>query len=337
MSPRETLRVLGWLVRDTFRQSIDSRVFWMMLGVSAVVIATCASVGVVGGAPLYKTGDYADFLPRNDRDAAPKKMARDGVETPSGELTLAFGALRMPVARDGPDAVRFIETVLSATLANTVGLLLALVWTAGFLPAFLAPASAAVLLSRPVSRRVLFLGKCLGVYAFVGFQTAVLVLGTWTALGARTGVWDPTYLLSLPLLMLQFVVFFSVSALAAARLRGTVACVLASLMFWFLCWGMNYGRHATVALPRTAPGLATAARPLGSVVELGYWLLPKPADLGMIQADSMNTGRHLMSVPEFEEVKRLDRFHPVASVVTSLLAAAALLALAVREFEDVDY
>ena len=36
MSLFDGMRVVAWLVRDTFRQSLESRVFWFMLGLSAV-------------------------------------------------------------------------------------------------------------------------------------------------------------------------------------------------------------------------------------------------------------------------------------------------------------
>ena len=53
-----------------------------------------------------------------------------------GTLDLAFGAVRVPLARDARDAVHFLQLVLAAGVADALGLLLTLVWTAGFLPGF---------------------------------------------------------------------------------------------------------------------------------------------------------------------------------------------------------
>src|SRR5262249_23044651 len=148
----------------------------------------------------------------------------------------------------------FLQLLLAGGVADAAGLLLALVWTAGFLPTFLEPASASVLLAKPVPRWSLLAGKYLGVLAFVAFQATVFVGGTWLALAARTGIWDATYLLCIPVLLLHFAIFYSVSALIAVCTRSTVACVLGSVLFWFVCWGMNYGRHAALATPEMGGG-----------------------------------------------------------------------------------
>src|SRR5262249_32089783 len=154
------------------------------------------------------------------------------------------------------------------------GLLLALVWTAGFLPAFLDPAAATVLLAKPIPRWSLLAGKYLGVVIFVGLQAGVFVLGTWAALGVRTGVWDPRYLWCLPVLLCHFAIFFSFSTFLAVWTRSTVTCVFGSLVFWLLCWGMNYGRHAMLAAQGALGPGEGATESMLWVMEVGYWFLP---------------------------------------------------------------
>src|SRR5271166_4757294 len=136
------------LVRDTFRQAVASSVFWLMLGCSAVCILVCLSVGVRGAQPLHHPGELSEFLPRNF-PVDPQKAALSGVDLISGELTVGFGAIRMELGRDAEDSVRFFQLLLAGGVADTLGILLALLWTAGFVPGFLEPASAAVLLAKP--------------------------------------------------------------------------------------------------------------------------------------------------------------------------------------------
>jgi len=337
MSVTGALRTVLWLTRDTFRQSLESRVFWMMLGLSSLAILLCLSIRVEGGAALHRPDERPDFLPRTVRGKDREYAPRDGVEIPNGTLSVAFGAFRVPLDRDALDAVRFIQLVLAAGAADTAGLLLALVWTAGFLPAFLAPGAVTVLLAKPVPRPLLFFGKCVGVLTFVAFQALVFFVGTWAALGARTGVWDSAYLWGVPLLVLQFAVFFSVSALIAADRRRTVACLFGSLLFWLLCWGMNYGRHAVVAMPELNRDLPRPSPWLRGAVEAGYWILPKPADLSLILSRSIDSRRVFATADEFEVVQRLGQFHPALSVATSLLAACLLLGIAAHHFKRADY
>ncbi len=171
----------------------------------------------------------------------PDAARREGVETISGRMTLAFGAVSIPVSRERRDAVTFLELLLAGGFAGTVGVLMTLVWTAGFVPAMLDPSAASVLLAKPVARRQLLLAKYFGVLIYVGFQVVLFVALTWLALGVRTNVWSTTYLWCVPLLLLQFAIFYSFSVLLAVIMRGTVACVFGSVLFWLMAWGINYG------------------------------------------------------------------------------------------------
>ena len=181
----------------------------------------------------------------------PALARREGVETISGRMTLAFGAVSIPVSRERSDAVHFLALILAGGIAGTFGLLLTLVWTAGFVPTFLDPSAASVLLAKPIPRWQLLLGKYFGVLAFVGFQVVLFVALTWLALGVRTNVWDMAYWWCIPLLLLQFAIFYSFSVLLAVVTRSTVACVFGSILFWLLAWGINYGsvmarQHAAI-------------------------------------------------------------------------------------------
>jgi ABC-type transport system involved in multi-copper enzyme maturation permease subunit len=250
-----------------------------------------------------------------------------------GRLTQGFGAIHLPLGRDAEDAVHFLQLLLAGGVADAAGLLLALIWTAGFLPTFLEPSAAAVLLAKPVPRWCLLMGKYLGVLAFLGFQALVFVGGTWTALGLRTGVWTPTYLLCVPLLLVHFAVFFSFSALIAVWTRSTVACVLGSILFWLVCWGMNYGRHVLVAMP-DLEAMSPAFRWL---VEAGYWIMPKPADMGMVLFDALQAGNSFSRLFELQTLQSQGAFYPELSLVTSLLFSVALLGVAARQLATTDY
>ena len=70
---------------------------------------------------------------------------------------------------------------------------------------------------------------------------------TWFALGARTNVWEACYFLGVPLLVVHFAAFFSISALLAVYTRSTTACVLGTLAVWLGAWAVNYARHAAAA------------------------------------------------------------------------------------------
>jgi ABC-type transport system involved in multi-copper enzyme maturation permease subunit len=317
------------LVRDTFRQSLASRTFWLVLGLSGVCILLCLSVSVSGVTAHRPPGEIELFGP----DGQPFT----GLSKSTGQLSIAFGAIRLNLFRDAEAEVNFLQVLLAKWGAGAVGLLLALVWSAGFLPDFFRPEAASVLLAKPVPRGALLLGKYLGVLAFVTFQTTVFIGGTWMALGLRTGIWSPGYLLSIPLLLLQFTILFSFSALLAVRWRSTIVCVFGSVLLWALCSAVNFSRHSVVARADLAPDAAPVAEASQWAAEAGYWILPKPNDLTYFLDQALDSARHFQASRELEVVRKKNALFPELSVVTSLAFALGVLALAVRRFAVTDY
>src|SRR5262245_51100473 len=199
--------VLRWLVRDTLRQARASGVFWLLLGVTFVCVLFCLTIGIAGEKPQLPRREFEDpaYLPRSEaRKFSPDTIDQSGVDVPTGEMTLLFGAFRVPLSRSRVEAVNYISLLLVGGLADTAGVLLALIWTAGFLPSFLDPATTSVLLAKPAPRWLLLAGKFLGVLVFVTMQATLFVGLTWLALGIRTGVWESHYFVGIPLFLAHF-------------------------------------------------------------------------------------------------------------------------------------
>ncbi len=322
----------------------------MMLAVTAICVLLCLSVRVWGDVALESKDEPILFLPPISPDAArvraaasqlvgravatdPDLARREGVETLSGRMTLAFGAVSFPLSRERGDAVFFLELLLAGGIAGTFGLLLALVWTAGFVPTFLEPSAASVLLAKPVARWQLLLGKYFGVVTFVGFQVVLFVVLTWLALGVRTSVWSTTYWWCIPLLLLQFANFYSVSVLLAVITRSTVACVFGSVLFWLLAWGINYGCvMARGVLERQYVPAGTLA-----MAEAAYWISPKPIDAALILFNALDAQHHFEKPPVFNLLESGAAFSPCLSILSSLVITGVLLALSTYQFSVTDY
>ena len=312
------LFVVRCLVRDTFRQSLASRTFWLILGLSGLVILLCLSVRLEGYTATTPKGEIELF--------GPDRQPFTGLNKEAGTFSVAFGAIRLRQFRDGQAEVVFLQTVLAKWGAGAVGLLLVLLWTSGFLPEFLDPRAATILLAKPVPRWALLAGKYLGVLAFVAFQAAVFVGGTWLALGLATDVWHPAYLLTAPLLVLEFALLYSISALLAVWTRSTVVCIFGTLLFWAVCSAVDVRRHTAMAeAPAKAP----------PTVEAAYWVLPKPADVALLLDGVLQSDRHFQGPPAQQAMlKALD---VELSLLTSLLFTAAVLGLAGRLFVTREY
>ena len=194
--------------------------------------------------------------------------------------------------------MRLVQLWLAGVLADTVGVLLALLWTAGFLPTFLEPQAVTVLLAKPAPRWSILLGKYLGVVLFVGLHAVLFVAGTWWAIGISTGVWEAAYWFAVPLLVVNFAIFYAFSAFLAVCTRSTVVAVFGTLLFWVLCWAMNMTHHHVVGFD--VQGLT----PVSSfLVEAGYWILPKPLDMSGLFFDTMHAHDYSAPVAELEAMK----------------------------------
>jgi ABC-type transport system involved in multi-copper enzyme maturation permease subunit len=323
------IRTARWMVRDTFRQSLASRLFWVMLGITALCTLFCLGISVdaPGERPRHPD-EIPDRLPRG----ADPRAASEGIPESGGTMTLGFGLFQLAVPKFKADAVRFFQLWLAGVLADTAGVLLALLWTAGFLPTFLEPQSVTVLLAKPAPRWVLLLGKYVGVVLFVALHATLFVGGTWVATGLSTGVWVPSYWLAVPLLVVNFAVFYAVSSFLAVCTRSTVAAAFGTLLFWLLCWAVNATHHhlATAEVAGVTPASAF-------LMDVGYWALPKPLDMSGIFFDAMAAGDYSAPVPELAAAKAKGVFFPELAVLSSLLFAVATLALAAYEFRSMDY
>ena len=332
MNSPQALYALRWLIQDTFRQAMAARIFWIMLGVSAIAIVFCLGVSTDASANLKPEGDYLYHPTTNEPLTGPTRGL--------GSISLMFGAFTVELARDREAGVRLIHVILGSWVAGALGLLAALVWTAGFVPESLQSSQAALLLTKPLPRSWIVVGKFVGVVAFVAFQAVIFFGGTWLALGLRTDVWHMGYLAGIPLLTLQFAAFYSVSIVIATFTRSTMACVVGSVLFWVVCLALNYGRHAVIALPELAPAAAPPSAFTGLLVELSYWFFPKPADFLMMIDHVLDARAHagtISDIPEFAKVLELGAVDMTLGLLTALAFPVVMLFFAGQQLNKVDY
>jgi len=330
MNSPAILQALYGLVLDTFRQTLHSRVFWIMIALSGVCITFCLSVSIDG------VGVYRDDWELVASDG----KAFTGSNPQPAHLNLLFGAFRLAMHRDAEAEVRLIQLIFATWVAGSIGVLLTLVWTAGFVPEFLQPSSAAVLLAKPVPRWLIMAGKFAGVILFVALQATIFFIGTWAALGVRTGVWLNEYLLAVPVFLAYFASVYSFSILLAATFRSTLACVFGVVVFWAICFGLNYARHSVVSYPVLVPNGDPLPTATTSLVTAAYWMLPKPADMTMMLERMLNSGADqvtLSSLPEFHHAIQLGAFHPELAILSSLGFCVVTLALAAYQLDQTDY
>jgi len=166
---------------------------------------------------------------------------------------------------DQPQFVTLVNQWVVPTIINWllgfVLVFLGILVTASIIPDMLQPGSLHLLLSKPVSRTMLFLSKFLGGCAFVLLCVIQLVMGLYLIAGLRLDLWNLRILWCIPVSVFLFSVFYSVSALAGLKWRSPILSIGITCMFGALCLivGMVGGFFdALVTGPDRIAGIASA-------------------------------------------------------------------------------
>lgn len=341
MDAPTVLYALRWLIHDTFRQTIMSRVMWIMLGLSGLCIVFCLGVSIEGGA--QRDGDEL-FDPRTGKPlvAPGDKEAKSGkaFAGPTGKMSLMFGLFPTTFTRTAASEIHDLLNVFASWVAGFVGVLMALVWTSGFVPESLQPSAASVLLAKPAPRWLFLAGKYLGVVCFVTLHVAIFFLGTWLAIGFKTNIWLPAYLLGIPLLAFHFAVVYSFSVMLAVMFRSTMACVVGTVLFWCVCCAINYARYFAVAYSELNPGGPPLSDLTIFLAEMGYWILPKPVDFTIMLQEALNLGNTIATLdsqPPFKNVLAKNGFHPILTILSSCGFSGFALWASSSQLSKTDY
>lgn len=309
------------LIVDSFRESIDRKIFWVMGAMSLLVVATMVCVGFESDRITFFFGLWE-------------------VETGHFDPLSGLGRSRI---------VGLVVYVLMDLFLGWIGVILMIIATASVFPALMQRGAIDVLLSKPISRPRIFLFKYLASMVFVLLQAILFVGLTFLVMGFHWKVWVPGYLLSIPLLVLLFSYVYCVSVLVAVKTRSTVAAILLSIGVWFA--------YACPVMTLQAfdkfPDLKEHKR-LYRAIRVVSWIPPKTAEIPYLAAKWARAGTSIDVFPSSmmdsgrEEGRRqIDRAReleqreleksPWISIGSSLLFETVIVLWAMWLFSRKDY
>jgi ABC-2 type transport system permease protein len=271
------------LIRDTFREALARKIFWGLFGLSIVMIL------------------FFLFILKID-------IVEGGIATAS---LFGVGPNRRMV---GVDVDRIVRGVYGgiATFLYTWGMFLAVFASAGLIPSVLEPGRIELLVSKPVSRTHILLGRYAGNVLVVSCNIIFLVLGIWTILGVKTHIWSPMFLISIATTIFIFAVLLAVVVLVGVLFESAA---LATMV--------------TVAMMIMSPILAQTGlmmRLLSSEWSRDLWRtlyysLPKVYDLGTMTLNAIQS-------------RSFDGFMPIwtSAVFGAVVLSAALVVFSRRDF-----
>jgi ABC-type transport system involved in multi-copper enzyme maturation permease subunit len=231
--------VTGALVRDTFREAMARKLFWGLFGLSAAMIL------------------FLLFI-----------LRIDVVEGGTAVLSLVWGSGQK--MQDADAVVRGVYGGI-ATFLFTFGMFLSVFASAGLTPSLLEPGRIALLLSKPVTRTRLLMGRYLGNLLVVASNIAFLVLGVWTIIGWKTGIWRPEFLWTIPATVLCFAILLAVVVLVGVLSESGALAMMITFAMMIV--------SPILAQEKTMVKLLSSewARTLWTWL---YYVLPKPFDFG---------------------------------------------------------
>lgn len=268
--------VTAALIRDTFREAMARKIFWGLFGLSTLMIL------------------FFLFI-----------LKIDVVEGAVATLTL-FGRTNGR-QRDLDELVTGFYAGI-ATFLYTWGMFLSVFASAGLIPSIVEPGRIELLLSKPVSRIHILLGRYVGNVLVIAGNVIYLVLGVWFILSIKSGIWSTGFLWTILTTIFIFAVLLAVVVLMGVLFESTALATMVAVGLMLI----------SVPLAQTARmDKLLSSQVYRDLWHLFYNLLPKVYDLGVMTLDVV---RH----------KPVTDFSPIWS---SAIFGAVILSAAVYVFQ----
>jgi ABC-type transport system involved in multi-copper enzyme maturation permease subunit len=231
------------LVVDTFREAMARKIIWGFFGCSTMLILfflLIVKIDVVQGA----------------------------IATMS-----LFG--RTGPAQDMSKMVPAVHAVISNLLYG-FGMLLAILASAGLIPTIFEPGRIELLLSKPVSRTHILLGRYLGNLLVIAANIFYPVIAVWLIFGVKTGVWTPSFVYSSLLTVFMFSVYLAVIVLVGVQWESAVVATMVTFVIAVI---------SVILFFKSGIEKLLSSEWSRDIVRGLYYLLPKVVDIGKMMTD----------------------------------------------------
>jgi len=154
------------------------------------------------------------------------------------------------------------------------GLFISIFSVSGFIPSLLEKGNIDLILSKPISRAQVILGKFLGgtVMVFTNLFYAIFML--WILIGFKFNVWDVSFLISSLTITLAFASIYSIIILTGIVFRSSMLSLVFSYLIFFVLSPILSSRETIFAFIDNVV--------LKNIFEVLYYLIPQTSDLSTI-------------------------------------------------------
>jgi len=204
----------------------------------------------------------------------------------------------------------FVGVTGSAFLLG--GIFLSIFATAGLVPSMLEKGSIDLLLSKPLRRIEILVGRSIGALSIVFINIAYLILGVWFILGLKTGMWIFDILYIVPLICLVFVIIYAWMVLWGVLLSNSAL----TIMLTYLMYGIS-----AALLARDQIYAFLSSKVWGYILDFFYYLFPRISEMMAAPITSMQDGGSV----------------PLEPYITSFIVAMGIFGLAGYIFQKKEF
>lgn len=177
------------------------------------------------------------------------------------------------------DRVVQVVSVLVLGFVDSWGILLALFLTAGLLPRTLVKGYAELILSKPVPRWSVYLGRYAGGVSLFAGACLVVALAVEGILAGKTGLFTGRLILASLVVVVLFAALFAVAALAGVLAERSGIAILSSVLLWLFA---GFLARVHEHYPNLVQSPKVWVRILSGLAEALYRALPRTSDLSEI-------------------------------------------------------
>lgn len=238
MLNRSPVHVALALVSDTFKEAVARWLFWGLFGLSTLLVAIflfVLQIDVVQGAVSF----------------------------------MGFTS----TSRHIYNIRKFVNVSYSwvSIILYIWGTFLAIFASAGLTPSVLEAGRISLLLSKPLTRPMLLMGRFAGNLLIVALNHVYLICTIWAIIGLKTGIWDTRFLLAIPVSIFIFAVLLCIVVLIGVVSESAALSVMVPVALMLIS-SILAQRQVVVKLLSSE-----WSRELWMAL---YWIVPKVFDLG---------------------------------------------------------
>ncbi len=262
----------------TFREALSRKIFVFFFGVSSFVLILFAGLFLAISPDSFST------------------MSSANVVADSAYIAIARG----------------LKLFITIPLFGG-GLFISIFSVANFIPQMTERGNIDLLLSKPISRAQIILGKFFGGTAMVFINIAYMIVGLWILIGLKFNDWDASFLMTIFTITFAFALLYSLIILVGIVTRNSVMSMIISYVIFFIVSPILSNRDSITEFINN--------NVVKYILEFLHYITPQTSELSTITSD-LAAGNSLLSVEP---------------IVVSILLMISILTLSIFIFSKKDY